>query len=172
MADAKALLVNSKSCIRLATVAAEVAALACLQGYALSVFIPISFVCIVNNEIVRWLLVALATFTSGLFLLSNFRTPIYESAGARCGPLHCVVSGSRPSRAASKRKSKPLWLSRVLIAINVAKPLQLLWILICIKWRFAMREGLETHQLTNDNSHREKVQKRAESQTARKLGAK
>ena len=53
-------------------------------GYALSVFIPISFVCVVPYEAVRWAMIALATLSSGLFLLMNFRGPIFDVAGAKC----------------------------------------------------------------------------------------
>ena len=52
-------------------------------GYALSIFIPVSFICILPYEILRWVLVAVATFTSGLFLLTNFKAPIYDTAGAK-----------------------------------------------------------------------------------------
>ena len=52
-------------------------------GYALSIFVPISFVCILPYEWLRWLLVAIATSTSGLFLLTNFKAPIFDVAGAK-----------------------------------------------------------------------------------------
>ena len=52
-------------------------------GYALSIFIPVSFICILPYEVLRWVLVAVATFTSGLFLLTNFKAPIYDTAGAK-----------------------------------------------------------------------------------------
>ena len=67
-------------------------------GYALSVFIPISFVCVVPYEAVRWAMIALATLSSGLFLLMNFRGPIFDVAGAKCAGLRCavVVHGSVP----------------------------------------------------------------------------
>ena len=47
-------------------------------------FIPISFVCVVPYEAVRWAMIALATLSSGLFLLMNFRAPIFDVAGAKC----------------------------------------------------------------------------------------
>ena len=53
-----------------------------IAGYALSIFVPISFICILPYEWLRWLLVAMATSTSGLFLLTNFKAPIFVVAGA------------------------------------------------------------------------------------------
>jgi hypothetical protein len=53
-------------------------------GYALSVFIPVSCVCVLPYEAVRWALIGVATLTSGLFLLLNFRGPIFDVAGAKC----------------------------------------------------------------------------------------
>ncbi len=52
-------------------------------GYALAIFIPISFACIAPIESLRWALVALATATSGLFILLNLRGPVFETAGVR-----------------------------------------------------------------------------------------
>ena len=54
-----------------------------IAGYALSIFVPISFICILPYEWLRWLLVAIATSTSGLFLLTNFKAPIFDVAGAK-----------------------------------------------------------------------------------------
>ena len=56
-------------------------------GYALSIFIPVSPVCVLPYEAVRWALIGVATLTSGLFLLLNFRGPIFDVAGAKCAPL-------------------------------------------------------------------------------------
>ena len=62
-------------------------------GYALSIFIPVSCVCVLPYEAVRWALIGVATLTSGLFLLLNFRGPIFDVAGAKCAP--CLgVNGS------------------------------------------------------------------------------
>ena len=62
-------------------------------GYALSIYIPISFVCVVPYEAVRWAMIAVATVLSGLFLLLNFKGPIFDVAGAKCAlsypHLHC-----------------------------------------------------------------------------------
>ena len=53
-------------------------------GYALSIFIPISFVCVLPYEALRWAMIAVATVSSGLFLLLNFKGPIFDVAGAKC----------------------------------------------------------------------------------------
>ena len=52
-------------------------------GYALSIFIPISFVCVLPYEVLRWAMIAVATVSSGLFLLLNFKGPIFDAAGAK-----------------------------------------------------------------------------------------
>jgi hypothetical protein len=52
-------------------------------GYALAIFIPISFACIAPIEWLRWALVAVATASSGLFILLNLRGPVFETAGVR-----------------------------------------------------------------------------------------
>ena len=54
-----------------------------LAGYALSIFIPISFVCVLPYEALRWTMIAVATVSSGLFLLLNFKGPIFDVAGAK-----------------------------------------------------------------------------------------
>lgn len=63
----------------------------CIYGYALSIFVPISFICILPYEWLRWLLVAIATSTSGLFLLTNFKAPIFDVAGAKALPIFVAV---------------------------------------------------------------------------------
>lgn len=52
-------------------------------GYALSIFIPISFVCVLPYEAVRWAMIGVATVSSELFLLLNFKGPIFDVAGAK-----------------------------------------------------------------------------------------
>lgn len=52
-------------------------------GYALAVFIPMSIVCVVPIEVVRWSVVGAATLTSGTFIMLSLRGPIHESAGAK-----------------------------------------------------------------------------------------
>lgn len=61
---------------------AVISALVC-AGYALSIFIPISFVCVLPYEAVRWAMIGVATVSSGLFLLLNFKGPIFDVAGAK-----------------------------------------------------------------------------------------
>ncbi len=73
-------------------------------GYALSIYIPISFVCVVPYEAVRWAMIAVATVLSGLFLLLNFKGPIFDVAGAKCvlppGFSYCSVNPPPPAIAA------------------------------------------------------------------------
>jgi hypothetical protein len=66
----------------------------CIYGYSLSIYIPISFFCIFPYESVRWTLVVLATFTSGLFLLTNFKGPIFDVAGAKATPIFLSVAAA------------------------------------------------------------------------------
>lgn len=49
-----------------------------LPGYALTIFIPISVLCVVPVETVRWVFVVLATLLSGGFLLMNIRSAVSE----------------------------------------------------------------------------------------------
>ena len=65
-------------------------------GYALSIFIPISFVCVVPYEAIRWVMIGLATLSSGLFLLLNFRGPIFDVAGAKCARAGLCACSCRP----------------------------------------------------------------------------
>eukprot|EP00967_Tisochrysis_lutea_P034496 scaffold41199_cov22-Tisochrysis_lutea.AAC.1 len=44
--------------------------------YALSIYLPISVICIVPSDIARWVVVLLGTVTSGLFLFMNLRERI------------------------------------------------------------------------------------------------
>jgi len=50
----------------------------------LSILIPVLCVCVLPYEAVRWALIGVATLTSGLFLLLNFRGPDFDAAGAKC----------------------------------------------------------------------------------------
>ena len=52
-------------------------------GYSMSIFIPVSFLCVFPYEALRWPLVVLATATSGCFLVLNFKSYIMEHAGNR-----------------------------------------------------------------------------------------
>jgi hypothetical protein len=64
----------------------------CIYGYAMTIFIPVSFACIVPNEYVRWILVGIATLLSGLFLLGNFKATIYAAAPARASMLLLIMA--------------------------------------------------------------------------------
>lgn len=59
----------------------------CTYGYALAVFIPMAVVCVVPVDVVRWVVVGVATFTSGLFILGTLRAAVIEAAGAKAVPL-------------------------------------------------------------------------------------
>ncbi|MEW5299118.1 MAG: hypothetical protein WDW36_002164 [Sanguina aurantia] len=63
----------------------------CIYGYSLTIFIPISLVCVVPVETVRWCAVATATLMSGLFLFMNLRTVIYAAAPARATIMLIVI---------------------------------------------------------------------------------
>ncbi|RMZ57234.1 hypothetical protein APUTEX25_004068 [Auxenochlorella protothecoides] len=64
----------------------------CTYGYALAVFIPMAFVCVFPVEIMRWVVVGVATLTSGIFILSSFRVAVVEAAGAKSVPLFLVMA--------------------------------------------------------------------------------
>ncbi|MEW5313450.1 MAG: hypothetical protein WDW38_005016 [Sanguina aurantia] len=63
----------------------------CIYGYSLTIFIPISLVCVVPIETVRWCAVATATLMSGLFLFMNLRAVIYAAAPARATIMLIVI---------------------------------------------------------------------------------
>ena len=52
-------------------------------GYAMTIFIPISLVCIIPIELMRWLVVAGGTLTSGLFLLMNLKERIMQAGAGK-----------------------------------------------------------------------------------------
>jgi hypothetical protein len=65
----------------------------CIYGYCLTIFIPVSFVCIVPLDWLRWLMVGISTAISGLFLVANFKTTIYEAAPAKAVMFLLGISG-------------------------------------------------------------------------------
>lgn len=67
---------------------------AACPGYALAVFIPISFACIFPLEMLRVGLVAGATAVSGIFILLNFRRPVFDHVGAKALPVYVVMAGA------------------------------------------------------------------------------
>ena len=50
----------------------------CIYGYTLSVFIPISILCVIPNNPLRWLLVLVGGGVSAIFLLSNFHAHLAD----------------------------------------------------------------------------------------------
>lgn len=66
----------------------------CIYGYALSIYIPTSVVCIVPMASVRWGLTAGATAISALFILANLRSPIFENVGAKALPMYLVLAAA------------------------------------------------------------------------------
>eukprot|EP01018_Ginkgo_biloba_P028781 Gb_03431 [translate_table: standard] len=48
----------------------------CLYGYSLFIFIPASFLLIFPNEILRWIVIALAGLASASFIALNMRSYI------------------------------------------------------------------------------------------------
>lgn len=80
--------------------------------------------CVLPYEAVRWALIGVATLSSGLFLLLNFRGPIFDVAGAKCARRRpralswladlepCVLAGTVTVRTAVQATG-PLLLPRV-----------------------------------------------------------
>lgn len=50
----------------------------CIYGYTLSVFVPISILCVLPSNLLRWLLVLLGGAVSAVFLLSNFHAHLAD----------------------------------------------------------------------------------------------
>lgn len=50
----------------------------CIYGYALSIFVPVSFLCVLPSDLFRWSLVFLGGCISGVFLLSNFHAHLSD----------------------------------------------------------------------------------------------
>ena len=65
----------------------------------MSIYIPVALLCVIRIEILRWVLIGVSTLTSGLFLMMNFRAPIFDSAGAKCVslPILALLSDELPS---------------------------------------------------------------------------
>lgn len=62
-------------------------------GYALSIYMPISLICIVPSDLMRWLVVLAGTATSGLFLFMNLRERIAAAGPGKSLPLLLAVLG-------------------------------------------------------------------------------
>lgn len=52
--------------------------LVCLYGYALTVFVPISVICVLPSDVVRWMSLIAAAACSSLFLIANLHAPLGE----------------------------------------------------------------------------------------------
>ena len=50
----------------------------CIYGYTLSVFVPISILCVIPSNLLRWLLILVGGGISAVFLLSNFHAHIAD----------------------------------------------------------------------------------------------
>ena len=50
----------------------------CIYGYTLSAFVPISILCVIPNNFLRWLLVLAGGAVSAVFLLSNFHSHLAD----------------------------------------------------------------------------------------------
>lgn len=51
-----------------------------------------AFVCVFPVDIMRWVVIGVATLTSGIFILGSFRVAIMEAAGAKAVPLFLVMA--------------------------------------------------------------------------------
>ncbi|EFN54309.1 hypothetical protein CHLNCDRAFT_24956, partial [Chlorella variabilis] len=63
----------------------------CTYGYALAAFIPICILCVIPVDLARWIVVGVATLTSGTCIMLSLRRPIHESLGAKALPLYCTM---------------------------------------------------------------------------------
>ncbi len=50
----------------------------CIYGYTLGIFIPISVLCVLNSDILRWFLILVGGSVSGLFLVSNMHAHLSD----------------------------------------------------------------------------------------------
>mmetsp|Transcript_32913 Transcript_32913/g.104951 ORF Transcript_32913/g.104951 Transcript_32913/m.104951 type:complete len:198 (+) Transcript_32913:307-900(+) len=50
----------------------------CIYGYTLGIFVPVSVLCVLPSEFLRWLLVFVGGAISGIFLLSNFHAHLSD----------------------------------------------------------------------------------------------
>ncbi|KAL9182462.1 hypothetical protein ACHAXT_013114 [Thalassiosira profunda] len=74
--------------------------LVCLYGYSLVPFLPVTWLCIVPLNWLKWIFLAISTALSGLLVLRNTAGPILESTGgggggvgAKGGPLIMCLLG-------------------------------------------------------------------------------
>merc|ERR1719399_404195 len=50
----------------------------CIYGYTLSIFVPISLLCVIPSNLLRWLLMLAGGAISAVFLLSNFHAHLAD----------------------------------------------------------------------------------------------
>ncbi|KAM9997843.1 hypothetical protein ACTFIY_007502 [Dictyostelium cf. discoideum] len=65
----------------------------CIYGYTLFIFVPASILCVIPLQLVQWIIVAVASIISGLFLVTNIFTPLKEDFTKR-GLIICAVIGA------------------------------------------------------------------------------
>ena len=50
----------------------------CIYGYTMTIFVPISVLCVVPSDLLRWILVLVGGAISSIFLLSNFHAHLAD----------------------------------------------------------------------------------------------
>lgn len=110
----------------------------CPAGYALTIYIPTSLICILPMASLRWGLTAGATATSALFILANLRAPIFENVGAKCVPPPMCVHAHPSHRG-------------VAIAVHCFQ------MPIMSRFYFACQRACPPHHLARRNQHLSKL---------------
>jgi hypothetical protein len=64
----------------------------CTYGYALVAYIPMAALCVLPFELARWILVSVATLISGVFLVRNFQSHVFESAGMHASVILLAIA--------------------------------------------------------------------------------
>ncbi|EGG18851.1 Yip1 domain-containing protein [Cavenderia fasciculata] len=67
--------------------------MACIYGYSLFIFVPISVLCVIPIGIVQWVIVGFGALVSGAFLVTNIFTPLKEDFTKR-GIIICAIIGA------------------------------------------------------------------------------
>lgn len=57
----------------------------------MAIFIPVSILCAIPSALSSWLLVAISTALSGLFILLNLRLVVFEHTGPKAVPLYIAM---------------------------------------------------------------------------------
>ncbi|KAG2497391.1 hypothetical protein HYH03_004547 [Edaphochlamys debaryana] len=63
----------------------------CIYGYCLSVYVPVSILCVIPIAWLQWLLVMLATALGAGFLFMNFKATIFAAAPARASIVLLLI---------------------------------------------------------------------------------